>query len=144
MIEDISAIRLNEAEIDYTWSRIEPMITRALELTNGELVSSDIKLLADKGYANIWVVYEKEKIWAVCITEPIQLPHFRVLRILVLAGEHFELWKHFDSWLEGQARALGCDYIDAFTRPGIPRVVKDLGYKHQYSVIRKAIDRRTH
>lgn len=139
-----SWVRLTESEAEYAWHALEPFVERAVERTGGEILAEDVHFGLAGGLMHAWVVYEDSKIWAVCITQVLQDLHFRICRIVVLSGEGMDHWKHFEPAIEAWARGMNCDYIDALTRPGMARAAKDLGYRHQYTVLRKPVDKELH
>jgi hypothetical protein len=143
--EPIECIALNLAEIEYSWKKVlEPHIKRAIDLTGGELTSEDVYEALQKGYMFAWAIYTGPKVNAVLVLEPVQLRHFRICRIVVVSGENFEDWKHFEGFIEHWARGMGCEYIDGLGRPGWVKMAAELGYKHQYTVMRKKVTLGVH
>ncbi len=140
----ISWVKLSIAEAEYAWAKLEPMIARAVDLTDGDLTTEDVRMALLNDHMQAWVIYEENKIWAVCITMLVQDIHFRICRIVALSGEDFQRWKHLQGVIEAWARAMNCDYIDALTRPGMARKARPEGFRHKYSIIRKRVDKELH
>lgn len=133
-------IALTPAEVQYSWkSVLEPKITAAVVHTCGELTAEDVydNLMRNEMFA--WVVYRGSKVDAVLVLQPIQMLHFRVCRIVVISGEGFEEWKHFEAFIEHWARGMNCQFVDGLGRAGWGKFAKQLGYDHQYSIYRKKI-----
>jgi hypothetical protein len=140
----ISSVDLTTAEVEYSWKVIKPFISQALEFSQGELNAEDIYQGLMYGTMKAWVFHEGPKIKGVCVACPVAYPHFRVCRILTVAGTDFEQWKHFEAHVELYAKALNCQFIDALGRPGWKLFAKQLGYSPQYTTFRKRIHSEVH
>jgi hypothetical protein len=139
-----SVIELSPAEVEYSWKVVEPHVRRAVELTGGELTTEDVYEALMRQQMFAWAIHEGSKLYAVLVLELVQLRHFRICRIVVVSGEGYEHWKKFEAFVEHWARGMGCQYIDGLGRPGWARRGNEMGYKHQYTVMRKRIDREVH
>ena len=137
-------IRLTRAEIAYSWGAILPFLERALEYCDGEITAEDLSIFTSQGLMDVWVACEKEKIWAVAVTEIVQYPRTRVLRLVCLSGEDIKTWKHFDAHIERYAFLQGCKMIEGFTRPGMEKLVRELGWRRRFVVLRKMVDTKVH
>lgn len=62
--------------------------------------------------------------------------HNRLL-VFLLSGENFDDWKEEATEdLRAFAKALGIGIIEAYCRPGLKKVLKDLGWKEEQVVLR--------
>lgn len=139
-----SWVKLTQEQADGCWGQLEPFVDKALRLTDGELLSEDVHNMLACGMMQAFVVYEGPAVYAVCITQVLIEVHFRVCRVVILSGVEMGLWQHFEYAIENWARAMNCDYIDAFTRPGMAKKALPLGYYPKYQVIRKYVTREIH
>lgn len=146
MVPGVSWVKLSVAEADYAWDSIAPFIERALLFTEGDMTVDDAHHLVLSDQMQVWVVYSNasEKIFAVCLTQLLHEWRHRICRIVALSGEEMAHWQHFEAAIEAWARAMNCDYIDAFTRPGMAKRAAAMGYKHKYSIICKRVNKELH
>jgi hypothetical protein len=91
-----------------------------------------------------FVAYEGSRVWGVAVAEVVEYPQFKVLRVVAVAGEEIEAWKHFEACLERLADCTGCSYIEGFVRPGMAKLCASMGYKSKYTLIRKKVLRGYH
>lgn len=141
---ELAVVDLTPVEVEYAWKVLEPHVRRAVELTGGELTTEDVYEALMRQHMFAWAIHDGPKLWAVIVLELVQLRHFRICRIVVVSGENYEHWKKFEAFVEHWARGMGCQYIDGLGRPGWARRGNEMGYKHQYTVMRKRIDREVH
>ena len=80
------------------------------------------------------------KVIAAMITEIITYPRKKILRIITLAGKDMELWYDFLPSIEGYAVSKQCSALEAWTRKGMTRKLKD--WKHSYDIITKDLKAR--
>ena len=77
---------LIEAEdIDLVWDDVVPLIERALQHAEGELIPEDIKTHLDKGDLRLWIALEGKETIAAMVTEIIQYPRKKIVRVITLA-----------------------------------------------------------
>lgn len=132
-------IQLNAAEFSFAWERLQPLLQRVVDTTDGELSATDIKIRVQLGIMLGFVAYEEDRIWGLAVAEVIEYPQFRALRVVAVAGEDFAAWKQFEANLEKLAAAMGCQYVEGLVRPGMVKLCADLGYRPKYTLIRKTV-----
>jgi len=121
------------------WSRVRPLIEKALDHSRGELHSSDIlrSILNEKDH--LWVGLEDGDIKAALVTTIINYPRMRILRIVIWAVDQesdFDTWiKHLHK-IEDFARSVECSHLEAWARKGLTR---KLDWNHDYALISKSI-----
>ena len=134
-------VALVEAEdIDMVWDEASPLIEKALRHAEGELIPNDIKKHLDSGNLRLWVALEDRDVIAAMVTEIIQYPRKKIVRVITLAGKDMSLWYDFLPMLEGYAIRHGCSSLEAWTRKGMTRKLKD--WKHSYDIITKDLKQR--
>jgi len=134
-------VALVEAEdIDMVWGDVVPLIEKALLHAEGELMPDDIKKHLDSADLRLWVALKDKDVIASMVTEIIQYPRKKIVRIITLAGKDMSLWYDFLPMLEGYAIRNGCSSLEAWTRKGMTRKLKD--WKHSYDIITKDLKQR--
>jgi hypothetical protein len=134
-------VALVEAEdVDMVWDETYPLIEKALRYAEGELVPEDIKKHLDAGNLRLWVALQDKSVIASMVTEIIQYPRKKIVRVITLAGKNMDLWYDFLPMVEGYAISNGCSSLEAWTRRGMTRKLKD--WKHSYDIITKDLKQR--
>ena len=134
-------VALVEAEdVDMVWDDVSPLIEKALRHAEGELIPDDIKKHLDSANLRLWVALKDKDVIAAMVTEIIQYPRKKIVRVITLAGKDMSLWYDFLPMLEGYAIRHGCSSLEAWTRKGMTRKLKD--WKHSYDIITKDLKQR--
>jgi hypothetical protein len=127
-------------DIELVWDDVVPLIERALQHAEGELIPEDIKTHLDKGDLRLWIALEDKKTIAAMVTEIIQYPRKKIVRVITLAGRNMNMWYDFLPMIEGYAISHGCSSLEAWARKGMKRKLKD--WKHSYDIITKDLKQR--
>ena len=131
---------LEAEDIDLVWGDVVPLIEKALQHAEGELVPDDIKKHLDKGDLRLWIALEGKETIAAMVTEVIQYPRKKIVRVITLAGRNMDMWYDFLPMIEGYAIRNGCSSLEAWSRKGMARKLKD--WKHSYDIITKDLKQR--
>lgn len=131
---------VNSEDIGLVWDEVTPLIEKALLHAEGELIPEDIKKHLDEGDLRLWVALEGQEILASMVTEIIEYPRKRIVRVITLAGKNMDMWYDFLPMIEGYAVKNGCSSLEAWTRKGMTRKLKD--WKHSYDIITKDLKKR--
>ena len=131
---------LEAEDIDLVWHDVEPLIKKALQHAEGELIPDDIKKHLDKCDLRLWVALEDKETIAAMVTEIIQYPRKKIVRVITLAGKDMAMWYNFLPMIEGYAIRNGCSSLEAWSRKGMARKLKD--WKHSYDIITKDLKQR--
>lgn len=121
------------------WRFAEPYIKKALEHTFGELSHEDIMRMVVARDAQLWMISRSDKrIVGAGTTQIINYPQKRACRIVTLAGSEFDEWKEeAHAVIEVWAKDMGCQCMENYVRKGFIPKLKEMGYKHRYSVLHK-------
>jgi len=134
-------VALVEAEdVDMVWGEVSPLIRKALLHAEGELIPEDIKKHLDTSDLRLWVALENKDVLAAMVTEIIQYPRKKIVRVITLAGKDMNMWYEFLPMVEGYAIRNGCSSLEAWSRKGMARKLKD--WKHSYDIITKDLKQR--
>ena len=128
--------RVPPDEIDYIWPSVKDLIEAALD-RSGLFGINDAYCHVVNGTWQLWVVHEKRndqwsgaQIECVVLTEIIDYPKDKVLRVTMATGSDRTKWVDRIEVIEGWAKSLGCERIQVLGRPGWERVLKDYRKTH--------------
>ena len=131
---------LDPPDVDSLWGHIEPLISKSLKHAEGELIPDDLIPHLDDGKLRVWIAVEDGEIIAAMVTEIIHYPRKKIVRVITLSGKDMNSWYQFLPMLEGYAISNGCSSLEAWTRKGMARKLKD--WKQSYCVITKDLKGR--
>ena len=131
---------VNPEDITYVWDDALPLLNKALKHSEGELEAEDLIKHLDKGDLRMWVAMQDNEIIACMVTEIITYPRKKIVRVITLSGKDMDMWYDFLPVLEGYAVNNECSSLEAWTRKGMTRKLKD--WKHSYDIITKDIKQR--
>ena len=127
-------------DIQCVWDEVAPLMDVALKHSEGELLTEDLIEHLDNDDLRLWVAMKNDKVIAAMITEIITYPRKKILRVITLAGKDMDLWYDFLPSVEGYALSKQCSALEAWTRKGMTRKLKD--WRHSYDMITKDLKER--
>jgi len=139
----VKVVLVNGEDVDLVWDECESLIDMALKHSEGELISRDVYDNLIDNTMQLWIAMEHGETIAAMITQVISYPRKRVLRVITLSGKDgsgLDKWYMFLDMIEGFALRTGCSALEAWTRKGMVRKLKD--WKHSYMVITKDLKQR--
>lgn len=111
---------------------------RALDQIDSGLTTQDVLNRLVSLEFQLWNINDWQ---AACITQMCNLPQFKILSVLYLAGDGMDEWlKPLMIAIHGFAKREDCRIIDLFGRPGWERTFKNLGGFKAYTVMRFETD----
>lgn len=119
-------------EIEDIWPRIEEWIVKSCKRGGGKYAACDIKKALLIRDMQLWIAGDCE---AIAITEIIQYPRKRVMRICMGAGA---FRKYFKEFIE-VAEACECDGYEALTRLGFAKLFQSCGWKKTQIYMEKEV-----
>ena len=137
---DISRLKahlLDPEDVEYVWDKVEPILARVVSRSEGELETEDILDLVTEGRMQLWIVAEDKEIIAALVTQIITYPQKKVLRLVSLAGEDFNKFKHFLDMVQSFAIRKGCTALELWGRKGWKKLLPE--WKSEYIVYTKDI-----
>ena len=129
-------------DLEVVWDEVVPLIDAALKYSEGELLSDDLVPPLETGKMQLCVAMS-DGVSAAMITEIITYPRKRVLRVITIAGKDgrgMSKWYGFLPLIEGFAISINCSSLEAWTRKGMAKKLKD--WEHKYMVITKDLKSR--
>jgi|ETNvirome_6_1000_1030641.scaffolds.fasta_scaffold24040_2 hypothetical protein len=136
-------VLVQPSDISIVWDEVVPLINNALKHAEGELLVEDLILPLSDGHMNLWVAFDEGIVVAAMITEIIIYPRKKILRVITIAGKDghgMDKWYGFLPMVEGFALNNNCSSLEAWTRKGMAKKLKD--WKHSYIVITKDLKQR--
>ena len=130
-------------EVPHVWDQIEPLLAKATPYSEGEVEAKDFAYLIINNEMQLWVSTEDKNIIAAMVTQIVSYPRKRVLRIVALGVKDLrKMQEKFEPVLELFAIKAGCSALEAWTRRGLLRLIKD--WKQSYIIITKDIKEKMH
>jgi len=136
-ISRLKAHLLDPEDVEYIWDKVEPILARVVSRSEGELETEDILDLVTEGRMQLWIVAEDKEIIAALVTQIITYPQKKVLRLVSLAGEDFNKFKHFLDMVQSFAIQKDCTALELWGRKGWKKLLPE--WKSEYIVYTKDI-----
>ena len=128
---------LDPDDVECVWDKVEPILARVVSRSEGELETEDILDLVTEGRMQLWIVADDKEIIAALVTQIITYPQKKVLRLVSLAGEDFNKFKHFLDMVQSFAIRKGCTALELWGRKGWKKLLPE--WKSEYIVYTKDI-----
>ena len=119
------------------WEEVYPLLDMAQVYAAGELDTQDYFAMIENGDMQLWIAENDGGIFAMMLTEFVQYPRKKVMRIVSIGGKEMNRWMKYFPALEAAALSVGCTGFEVFGRKGWLRVLKD--WKCSYHVLTKDI-----
>ena len=130
MGKTLKAHLLDPEDVEYVWDKVEPILARAVSRSEGELKTNDILDFISEGDMQLWIVSENKEIIAALVTQIITYPQKRILRLVSLAGEDFNKFKHFLDMVQSFAIQKGCTALELWGRKGWKKLLPEWNSKY--------------
>ena len=126
-------------DVEALWPKVETFVAAALEESRGELSLEDVRTNLLERYMQLWVLYEEasEKLKGCVVTQIIDYPQKRYLRVVILGGFDLSEWVGNWDFIELWARHQKCHGVESYTRRGFVRKLKDAGFSEYYAMVGK-------
>jgi len=133
---------INQNEVEAVWPFVIEHLERAVAFSNGEIETKDfLPLLLDEEM-QLWVAVGDGECVAAMVTQIIIYPRKKIMRVIAIGGRDMKIWMKNIDMLENFALAMGCTELEAWTKRGFLRVLKD--WKMSHIVIKKDLKGRLH
>lgn len=126
-------------DIDRFWKDVEPFISEPLAGNDGEFTAEDIYRSLLEKKMQLWVAY-RDGIKAAMVTEVVNYPRKKVVRIVTLGGDDMAGWID-DGFplIHRWAKEQGASGMEIMGRKGWIRVLDRFGYRHAHVILKKEI-----
>lgn len=125
------------------WIVVREMIDSAADQAWGYRAGDVLSKLL-MGEATLWIIEKDLEVKAAIVTEFVQYPRSKALSIWMLGGAEFRYWRDCIASLESYAKANNCDFITGMGRPGLMKLIGDLGFKKMLVTGILPLDKRMH
>jgi len=134
-------IQIPPSEIPKLWTGIKDWLEKAVWHGNGELLTEDLYAFCLQSRMQLWISVNNDYVpCGACVTEVIDYPRKRVIRIIALGGKDFRILMETGSQaLEQWAKKIGASAIEVIGRKGWLRFLKDTQFKERYCFMVKEV-----
>lgn len=132
---------VSSENVEGLWHLVAGFLQIAVDKAYGELTLADAKAACLSGDMQLWVVFTQEAAFlGAAVTQVVEYPQLRAMRIVLLGGKKFDEWKALlDATLAEAARKIGCNRMEAFGRTGFVRSLQGVGYVKLYTAIGRSL-----
>jgi hypothetical protein len=123
--------------LDPVWPKVEAFVERALKHSDGELNTSQVRLLLTQRLAHLFVGLRGDEIVGCMVTEFRSFPNYRVANIIAVAGDEMWLDRTMFDKFRAWAKSRGCTKVETCCRPSVARLLEErCGMRQQYITMR--------
>jgi hypothetical protein len=137
---------VNPYHVDEAWPVVSPWLIQAIgeEVHWGHI--EQIRTEVRAGSMHLWVVQEEGTgdVLAVAVTEPQVLGNHKVLVVRWMGGRDIDQWLHDMAVIERWAKINNFVRVEIWGRPGWSKKFAPYGYREDYRVIGKQIEKELH
>ncbi len=129
--------------------RIYPKLVTACEYSLGRFKAEDIIENIKKNIMQLWLAFNDEVLEGLLITEIVQYPQKRAVRIICLTGIEVDGWQKFvsviEEWIpftkqiESWGKSIGCSMSQIECPPTWELYLRDFEYKRGHVLLHKEI-----
>lgn len=117
------------------WDQISGFIQMGIDKSMGEMIIEDVMEQLRIGHMQCLVAYDGVEIRAALITEVIQTPRKKILRVVLTGGDDMQDWVHDAvAKVKEGAVAVGADLIDIWGRKGWGKILSCYNPTEAYTV----------
>jgi hypothetical protein len=129
-------------DVPYLWEKISSHIENMMPHSEGELAPEDFHEALISGEMQLWLAIEDKEVIASMVSQIINYPKKRILRIISIGGEDMDKWITHLPTVENWALAAGCYSLECWGRKGWLKILKD--WKCSYHILTKDLKGRIH
>jgi len=140
---DISRLKaqiVQPEDVAYIWDQVAPLLEKVKEHSEGEAEPDDFLEALTHGDMQLWIVTEDKEIIVALVTQIVSYPQKKILRLISLAGEDFNKFKHFLDMVQSFAIKTGCTGLELWGRKGWKKLLPD--WESNYIVYSKDLKHR--
>lgn len=110
-------------ELASLWPEVSPILSRAVEWTEGRYSLRSVLASLISGDMQLWVI-RREKVVGAAVTQvAVYDTGVKSVVVMFVAGDGLKDWKHLWSAVEEWASRMGCRYAETICRKGWERLV---------------------
>jgi len=135
-------VLVSPEDIPYIWEKVHEHLKLMMPHSEGELNPEDFYDAIYEGEMQLWVAVDGDELLASMVTQIVNYPRKRIMRIISIAGKSMEEWIEYMPIIEDWALEHGCVSLECWGRKGWLKVLKD--WKCSYHIITKDLKGRMH
>lgn len=123
------------------WPDVIDMLQRAIDRGPGDRLASDYWTALRAADCQLWLILRGRRLVGAFVTEVMAGPRRKLCWIELMAGDGMEAWlPEAEASVATWAREIGCHAVQAWTRKGLVKATRPLGYREIATVIRRRLD----
>lgn len=134
----LAIYRVPVAELGAWIARVSPHIRNMAESSGGRFIGEDILDALYRDRMQLWVIQDGGEHIATCITEIIEYPRLKAIRIIAAVGTHAQRWAHLHEAAWDWGKTQGCTKFEALTRPGWQRLLAPFRFRLFHTLLEKS------
>ncbi len=137
---------LAPGNVESNWAKIAPWIAQAIEGSRAAQDLEQVKARAMNGSMQIWIgANPRTKLVSmVLVTEAILIDEIPMLVLRMLAGVDIDECLPDMALIESWAIGKGFHSLQVWGRKGWEKKLKPLGFRHEYTILSKVLDKGLH
>jgi hypothetical protein len=136
---DVGCFQIVGEQISERWDEVKPFVDKWISIGYGEFATEDIYRLIHSGIFQLFCIHRNDEIVLIVITEFVQYPRMKVLRIMAISGRKPLLAFKFQPALECWARANGAEALETFATPKTIKLDERIGMKAVCTLMRMSL-----
>lgn len=127
------------AQLGETWPQVRDLVAGACLRSEGKYRAEDILKALLARDMQLWTAADDSAIAAIGITEIVNYPGIKVVRLLCTTGEGRADWQDLMAGLETWGLAQGCACLEVICRPGWERALRHQRFKKTHVILSKEL-----
>jgi len=119
------------------WWEVYPLLSEAVKSNNGRYTITDLRRNLLSQDMQLWIIRAGEALEAVAVTEIVNYPSRKVVRVNIGTGSNFREWIPLLSEIEEWGKENGCDGLESIARKGWAKVWGKQGYNQTHVFLEK-------
>lgn len=132
---------VQDVMFDFIWPKAVPYLEQAIEKGPSPLSIGDFEELCRDKDMQLWVLWDLagHDVCGAGVTEILTYPSKRIVRVVLFSGAGVEAWRPWWEDFSEWAKKMGASEVQSFSRIGMKKMLRELGWQHQYDVLVKEL-----
>jgi len=126
-------------EIPQVWNHVHDYIISGISRGPGDWNVRDVYAALLSGQAQLWSSIRGTEFEGALVTLVVDYPQTKALLYLTIGGKDMDHWWQYRTEIEDYAKRIGCNFVEAWVRPGWVKLLAKDGWKETTRVIRKVL-----
>ena len=139
-------IKIQPQSIELIWPLVKDLVQKPVNQNLGEFNLEDVYNWLTNGYMHLWIIGDEEEIVVAVVTEFVEYPREKRLRIVLAGGKKNNMDKWFDifwdkdSEIHKFAKKNNVKRFEVCGRDGWLRVLARVGFKKFCTVLTREVE----